>query len=317
MNIITLTINPALDKSAYVDGLVATQKLKCHSIEYQPGGGGINVSRVLGRLGQKTHCLFTSGGDTGKYLNDLLHKEGVTTEAIPVKEWTRENLSVVDTRTNLQYRFGMPGSKLEKIELEATKSLVDRLLKPGDMLVLSGSLPEETPTDYYAQLIKLVSPKKIKVVIDTSGPALLKSLKEKVFLLKPNQKELAHLAGKDYLSRTEQEDYALKMIQSKKAEYIIVSLGAGGAFLASKEGVFYQANPSISPKSTIGAGDSMVAGLIYALTKHFSLPEILKWGVACGAATTMRTGTALADKTDITKVLQMIDHASDEFNSIL
>jgi len=97
MNIITLTINPALDINAKVDGLQPAQKLQCHSVQYQPGGGGINVSRMLNRLEEKTDCVFTSGGDTGKYLNQLLIEEGVQTNNVPVKEWTRENLSVVDT----------------------------------------------------------------------------------------------------------------------------------------------------------------------------------------------------------------------------
>lgn len=306
MNIITLTINPALDKSAKVDGLIATQKLKCHSIQYQPGGGGINVSRMLNRLDEKTNCLFTSGGDIGKYLNDLLLKEGINTNTIPIKEVTRENISVVDTQTNLQYRFGMPGSKLLNTELDTIKTFIDKQVNANDILVLSGSLPEETPTNYYAQLIKQVASKKVKIVIDTSGTTLIESLKQNVFLLKPNQKELAQLAGKTFLSSTEQEAFAIQMIQAKKAEYIVVSLGARGAFLASKEGIVYQSTPSVSVKSTIGAGDSMVAGLIYAIKNNFSLKDILKWGVACGVATTMSEGTTLASKINVTKVLKMI-----------
>lgn len=306
MNIITLTINPALDKSAKVDGLVPTQKLKCHSIVYQPGGGGINVSRMLNRLDEKTHCIFTSGGDTGKNLNELLLKEGINPESIAVKSWTRENLSVVDTQTNLQYRFGMPSNELQNVELAEIKSTLDKCLKNNDILVLSGSLPEKVATDYYAKLIKHVSPKHIKIVIDTSGPALTEALKEKVFLIKPNQRELAQMAGKEFLSSTEQEAFALDIVKSGKAQYVTVSLGARGAFIASKEGIFYQSTPSVSVKSTIGAGDSMVAGLIYGIKNDFSVQDILKWGVACGVATTMNEGTNLANKPHVDHVLKMI-----------
>lgn len=304
--IITLTLNPALDKSAKVDGLVPTQKLKCHSIIYQPGGGGINVSRMLNRLEEKTHCIFTSGGDTGKNLNELLLKEGITPESVAVKAWTRENLSVVDTQTNLQYRFGMPSNGLQNEELTEIKATLDKCLKNNDILVLSGSLPEKVPTDYYAELIKQVSSKNIKIVMDTSGPALTEALKEKVFLIKPNQRELAQLADKEFLSSTEQEAFALEIIKLGKAQYVAVSLGARGAFLASKEGIVYQSTPSISVKSTIGAGDSMVAGLIYAIKNNFSVQDILKWGVACGVATTMNEGTNLGSKSNIDQVLKMI-----------
>tara|TARA_R110000751_G_scaffold301415_5_gene413830 strand:- start:30387 stop:31310 length:924 start_codon:yes stop_codon:yes gene_type:complete len=306
MNITSLTINPALDKNAKVAGLVATQKLKCHAIHYQPGGGGVNVSRMLHRLGEKSNCLFPSGGYTGKHLNDLLLQEGVNTLQVPVKEWTRENLSVVDEQTNLQYRFGMPGGPLYPSELKTIQAFVDKQLKENDMLVLSGSLPEGIASDYYARWIAHTSLKNIKVVIDTSGPALMEAVKEPVFLLKPNQKELAELAGKVFLSSTEQEAFALEMIASKKATYIVVSLGARGAFLASKAGVVYQSTPSVAVQSTIGAGDSMVAGLIYAIKNNFSDRDILKWGIACGVATTMSEGTMLAGKTNVTKILNMI-----------
>lgn len=306
MNITSLTINPALDKNAKVAGLIATQKLKCHSIHYQPGGGGVNVSRMLHRLGEKTNCVFPSGGHTGKHLNDLLLKEGVPAMQIPVKEWTRENLSVVDEHTKLQYRFGMPGGTLYNSELKTIQTFVDKQLNEKDILVLSGSLPEGIPTDYYTQWIAHTSLKNIKVVIDTSGPALMEALKEPVFLLKPNQKELAQLAGKSFLSSAEQEAVALEMIATKKATYIVVSLGARGAFLASKEGVVYQPTPSVAVESTIGAGDSMVAGLIYAIKNNFADRDILKWGVACGVATTMSEGTSLGSTTNVIKILHMI-----------
>ncbi|WP_157831457.1 1-phosphofructokinase family hexose kinase [Confluentibacter flavum] len=306
MNIITLTINPALDKSAKVDGLIPEQKLQCHSIVYQPGGGGINVSRVLKRLDEKTHCIFTAGGDTGQNLNELLLKEGINPKTIYIKAWTRENLSIVDTKTNFQYRFGMPSNGLQNAELDDIKSTLDKYLNNGDILVLSGSLPQNVPTDYYATLIKHVSHKNIKIVIDTSGPALTEALKEKVFLVKPNQKELAQWADKEFLSSTEQEDFALEMVKSGKAEYVVVSLGARGAFMASKDGVVYQSTPSVSVKSTIGAGDSMVAGLIYGIKNDFLVKDILKWGVACGVATTINEGTNLASKSHVDNVLKML-----------
>lgn len=306
MKIITLTINPALDKSAKVDGLIPTQKLKCHSIQYQPGGGGINISRMLKRLGTETVCMLTSGGDTGKYLTELLIKETIQPEIISVKDWTRENLSVVDTQSDLQYRLGMPGSELSVTELNAIKNLLSEKVDSEDILVLSGSLAENMPTDFYAQLIKLFAEKNVKIIIDTSGAALKEALKEKVYLIKPNQRELAQLAEKEFMYTVEQETFAMELIKSEKAKYVVVSLGARGAFLACNEGVFYKSTPSVKVKSTIGAGDSMVAGLIYGIQNNFPPEKILKYGVAFGVATTMGEGTTLGTKENIDMVLKLM-----------
>ncbi|WP_111707651.1 1-phosphofructokinase family hexose kinase [Lutibacter citreus] len=306
MNIITLTVNPALDKSAKVDQIKPDQKLKCHSIEYQAGGGGVNISRVLNVLKVKNKCLFTAGGDTGLNLKNLLLKENINLTAIPVNAWTRENLSVVDNQTQLQYRFGMPGNELSTSEIALIKTIISDEINEDSILILSGSLSEKMPIDLYVQLIKLVKKKNIKVIVDTSDKALMETLKENVYLIKPNQKELAQLAGKEFLSKKEQEAFAMKLLNSNRAKYVVVSLGARGAFLASSEGVFYKTTPSVKVKSTIGAGDSMVAGMVYAIEQGLSSEEILKWGVVCGTATTMSEGTNLASMESINHVIEMI-----------
>ena len=307
MDITTLTLNPALDKSAQVDQFVQEQKLKCHSIQYQAGGGGVNISRVLHTLQVKNKCIFTSGGDTGLYLKNLLVKENIDLKTIAVNSWTRENLSIVDTKTELQYRFGMPGNDLNTSDIELIKTELTNEVKDNSILVLSGSLSEKTPSNLYATLLKMLAGKNVKVVIDTSGQALIETLKENVYLVKPNQRELAQLAGKEFLSKNEQEDFAMELINSKKAKLVVVSMGARGAFLASSEGIFYKSAPSVKVKSTVGAGDSMVAGMVYAIQQGLSSEEILKWGVVCGVATTMTEGTNLASQENINKVLELID----------
>jgi len=307
MDITTLTLNPALDKSAQVDQFVPEQKLKCHSIQYQAGGGGVNISRVLHTLQVKNKCIFTSGGDTGLYLKNLLVKENIDLKTIAVNSWTRENLSIVDTKTELQYRFGMPGNDLNTSDIELIKTELTNEVKDNSILVLSGSLSEKTPSNLYATLLKMLAGKNVKVVIDTSGQALIETLKENVYLVKPNQRELAQLAGKEFLSKNEQEDFAMELINSKKAKLVVVSMGARGAFLASSVGIFYKSAPSVKVRSTIGAGDSMVAGMVYAIQQGLSSEEILKWGVVCGVATTMTEGTNLASQENINKVLELID----------
>lgn len=307
MNIVTLTINPALDKSAKIDHLVPEQKLKCKAIEFQAGGGGVNISRVLHTLGVNNNCMFTCGGDTGKTLKGLLQDEKLEITPISVEAWTRENLAVVDTKTDLQYRFGMPGHGLTATEIEVVKNTINKLVTDNSMFIMSGSIPDTMPSDFYIELINSLSAKNVKIIVDTSGEALKASLKKPVFLMKPNQGELAQLAGKDFLTKTEQEAFAMQLINNKHAEYVVVSLGARGAFLASQSGIFYQNTPSVKVKSTIGAGDSMVAGLVYAIAKGLPAQDILKWGVVCGVATTMTGGTNLASTENIQIVSELLD----------
>lgn len=307
MKIITLTVNPAVDKSAVIDQLVPEQKLKCEAIQYQAGGGGVNISRVLHTLDVENTCVFTSGGDTGLFLEQLLKEEKLSTLPVPVKSWTRENLSVVDAKTELQYRFGMPGGDLSIEEIENLKSIINKTVENESLFIISGSLSEKMPQDLYVQLIQMLAEKKVKIIIDTSSKALELTLSEPVYLIKPNQKELAKLAGKDFLSKDEQEAFAMDLVNKGRATYVVVSMGARGAFLASADGVFYCSTPSVKVKSTIGAGDSMVGGMVYALQKGLTSKEILKWGIACGVATTMTDGTNLATKENIQKVMKHLD----------
>jgi 6-phosphofructokinase 2 len=307
MKVVTLTLNPALDKSAKVDGIITEQKLKCHTITYQAGGGGINVSRVLNRLGIETQCIFPIGGDNGLKLKELLVNESLRIESIPIKSWTRENLSIIDTQNGQQYRFGMPGNTLIEQEIFELEALLEKTLSDEDVFVLSGSLAENTDATYYSRLIKKFTRKNIKVILDTAGTPLIEAVKEHIYLIKPNQRELAHLAGKEFLTKTEQEEYALNLIKTKNIKYVVVSLGSNGAFIASEAGIIYQSPPPIKVKSTIGAGDSMVAGLIYAITNNCSPEMILKWGIACGAAATMNEGMDLARKDIINQVFVLLN----------
>ena len=300
-------MNPALDKSLKVNSLVPNHKLECHSIQYHPGGGGINISRVLNRLEVNHSCIFPFGGDSGAHLVRLLEKENIKPTALAVKSWTRENLSLTNVQNGFQYRLGMPGNRLSDKETATLEALLYSQISENDIVVISGSLPEGLPLDYYAKLIQNLSTKKVKIIIDTPGPVLKEAIKNQVFLIKPNQLELAQLAGKEFLSSADQETFAMELVSSNKVTYVVVSLGARGAFIASKDGISYIYTPSVLVKSTIGAGDSMVAGLIYAILNGDISETILKWGVACGVAATLSEGTQLAQRDNIGKVLKMLD----------
>ncbi|MDP5105683.1 MAG: 1-phosphofructokinase family hexose kinase [Polaribacter sp.] len=306
MKVVTLTINPALDKSAKVAEMIPFDKLDCLDITYHPGGGGINISRVLHRLAVESHCVFPYGGKTGEHLIELLQEEHVSVYSTPISVWTRENFAVFENKTKLQYRFGMPTESFKVDEMKNVERLINEQVATDDIFVISGSLPKGLPTNYYSKLIKNLKAKGVKVIVDTSGPVFSEVLKNELFLIKPNQKELARLAGKESLSKEEREAFAMKLVTTNVSKYVVVSLGKDGAFMAHKGGIEYVAAPEISVKSTIGAGDSMVAGLIYAIVKNETPKNMLRWGVACGVSATLSEGSDLAHKADIYEVLKQI-----------
>ena len=290
-DIVTLTINPAIDKSAKFSGLVAEQKIRCESPRYDAGGGGINVSKAITRLGGESLCIFTKGGSAGERLEALIQQEGIECKTIPTNNWTRENFIGFDILTKSQYRFGFPGATLTETEKETIFQVINEI--KTRYLVISGSLNEGLPTDFYKKVTVLAKASGTKVIIDTSGEALQKVLETGVYLVKPNIGELAKLNGVKRLELKEVELAAKKLIETKSAVIVVVSMGEQGAVLVTKDQTEFVAAPKVEKKSTVGAGDSMVGGMVWALSQNKSLKEVIQWGVACGSATTMNEGTQL------------------------
>jgi len=303
--IITITFNPSIDKSAMVKALVPDKKMQCSLPKSEPGGGGINVARVLHTLGADVLAIFPSGGHTGTHLKRLLQSEKVSFESIPCKNDTRENFAVLDDSDKKQYRFGMPGNKLFKNEWQACLKIIEKQ-KNIDFIVASGSLPMGVPLDIYAQLSKIARNCNSKFIVDTSGDALKKAVDEGVYLLKPNLEELGLLLGKVNLTAENVEASAQELISNNKCEIIVTSLGAKGAMLITKEKTYKVTPPKVAVKSTIGAGDSMVAGIVFGLANGKSLERALHYGVACGTATTMNFGSQLCQKKDVEMLLKIL-----------
>ncbi|MEZ4970651.1 MAG: 1-phosphofructokinase family hexose kinase [Flavobacteriaceae bacterium] len=304
--IVTLTLNPVIDKSVTVAGIGPNTKLRCSSPIYDAGGGGINVSRAIKKLGEESLCIYLAGGPTGEHLRQLLEKIGIEQLVIPIKGWTRDNLAVTDTITKQQYRFGVPGPKVDKKEWETLLDELEKKLEEGNYLVGSGKLPPGMPNDFYVQVAEMAERKKVRFVLDTSGEALIKAAKSKIFLLKPNLGELGTLCGVTSISAMELEPLAKKFLKEHDCEILVVSLGAKGALLATNHLVQHIPAPTVLQKSTIGAGDSMVAGMIVSLLKGKTYSEMVKYGVACGTAATMHEGTQLCNKEDADNLYQWI-----------
>ncbi|WP_439487974.1 1-phosphofructokinase family hexose kinase [Algoriphagus sp.] len=307
MKIATLTISPALDKSTTIDRLQPEKKLRCEEPTYEPGGGGINVSRAIHIMGGESLAIYAAGGPEGDRIEALLEKEGVVQHRIKTEKPTRENLLVMESSTDKHYRFGMPGSELSESELKQCLDAVRELPDEVEYLVASGSLPPGAPEDFYAQVADIAREKNVKCMIDTSGKPLLKAAGSGVCLMKPNLSELSELAGKDEITGMEQEEIARKIISEGKAEILIVSLGARGAMLVTKDTLEYVVPPTVMQKSTVGAGDTMVASVILSLSRGDDIHDAVKWGVAAGTAATMTPGTELCRKEDVQKIFEWID----------
>ncbi|MDT0677992.1 1-phosphofructokinase family hexose kinase [Autumnicola musiva] len=303
--IITLTANPALDIYTNVEKVEPEKKMRSNSPKKDPGGGGINVSRVIKRLGGDTKAIYTCGGFTGKIFSGLLKKENIALDALEVKNEMRQNFGIFEESTGELYRIGFPGEELSEAEYKALLKKIENL-PVAEFLVASGSLPPGVPEDFYSQVAKIAKSKNIKFVLDTSGKALAAGLKEGAYLVKPNLDELEDLSGRKAESMEDRKEMLQEVLQKYSLDIIVHSLGPDGAFLATKEGVKHFPAPNVKPNSSIGAGDSMVGGMVYSLAAGKSLEEAVQYGLACGSATLISPGTELLQKEDAEKLYKQL-----------
>jgi len=302
---LTLTLNPTIDKSAEVDHVTSEKKLRCRSPRYEPGGGGLNVSRAIRKLGGESTALYLAGGLQGRRLQDLLDEEKLDHRPVPIAEPTRENLIVYEDKSGEQYRFGMPGPEVSESEWRGLlDSLRDRDPAP-DYLVASGSRPPGVPDDFYARLARLCREKGTRMILDASGDPLVEAVREGVFLVKPNVAELRTLAGTDdFQDEAELEELACRLTRDGVVEVVVASLGAAGAMLAWKDQCRRLRAPTVSIKSKVGAGDSMVAGIVLGLSRGRSIPDAARFGVAAGAAAVTTPGTELCRREDAERLFE-------------
>ncbi len=295
--IITLTLNPALDKTINVPKLVPDKKLRSTYAKVEPGGGGINVSRAIYKLGGSSDAVYLAGGFTGKHFEELLKSEEVISVALPIQADMRENFVVVDDSANLQYRFGMEGAQVTEPEWQQA---LQYMQEQNDIayIVASGSLPPGVPADIFAKLAVIAKQKNARLIVDTSGEALQHAVKEGLYLIKPNIDELSALCGKEKISKEEILSAARKIIDDGGCEVMVVSMGKEGAMLITKDKQLQVTPPDVTVHSTVGAGDSMVGGMVMALSKNWSLEDMLYYGIAAGTAATMNQGTELCKKED-------------------
>jgi 6-phosphofructokinase 2 len=305
--LITLTLNPALDLATTTDHVAPTHKLRCGPVQRFAGGGGINVARVLHRLGADVCAWALAGGAAGTQVRQLLAAEGVPTLLQPISGDTRENFSVVEITTSQEFRFVLPGPTLRPAEWQACLDALATHTPPPRWLIASGSLPPGTPDDFYAQLAWALAGRGLRVAVDTSGPPLAAALQAGVALVKPSLRELRDVMQKPLEHAADWCTAAQSLVRSGAADIVALSVGEQGAVLATREGVWQAPALNVPATSgTTGAGDCFLATLVWALDRGDAPAEALRWGVAAGAAALLHPGTTLAQADDVRRLVRSV-----------
>jgi 6-phosphofructokinase 2 len=305
VEIVTLTLNPAVDLSTAVEQVVDTHKLRCDAARRYPGGGGINVARVIQRLeGREASCLalYLAGGSAGNLLEQMLTAERVTSRRLRIAGETRENFSVTERSTGREFRFVLPGPQVSTDEWSAMLAVLDALMPAPRYLVLSGSLPPGLPPKAYADLTRYAHLRGTRVVLDTSGPPLALALQAGVYLVKPSLGELEALAEKPLAEEAAWLAAARRLVEDQRAKIVALTLGERGALLvSSEETIRVQALP-VPVSSATGAGDSFLAGLLVALRRGDTLRDAARLAQAAASATLLSSGTALCDANEVKRL---------------
>jgi 6-phosphofructokinase 2 len=304
--IVTFTINPAVDISTSVAVVRPAHKLRCAAPRRDPGGGGINVARVVRRFGADVLAVFTVGGPIGEHLKELVAREGIRSLTIPIRADTREDLAVVESETGQQYRFVLPGPALAETEWRAC---LDALASPDletRFMVASGSLPPGVPDDFYAKLATTMSGGDVKLIVDTSGLPLQRALEAGVYLIKPNLREMRELLGAPMDREHDCIAACRRLVKEGRAEVVALTLGHYGAMLVTRD-VALRADPvPIKPVSTVGAGDSFLGALVARLAAGRDMEDAFRHAVAAGSAALLAHGTELARRDDVERLLSAV-----------
>ena len=305
-NILTITMNPALDVSTAVDEVRHTSKLRCEPMQRRAGGGGVNVARELHRLGADVVAFYTAGHSTGRVMWSLLQQEGVSCHPHPISGFPRESFTVLEHSTGHEYRFVLPGPEITTQEWEDALTDIGKMCQPQSLVVASGSLPPGVPVDFYARVSRVVQAAHGSLIVDTSGEPLSAALEHGVFMVKPSLHEMRDLCGKPLLQLHEVRDAARELVQRGAAKIVVVSMGEVGALMVNGDGAWYAPPLPVVVHSAVGAGDSFVAGMVWALSGGFSAADAFARGVACATATLTSVNSGLGDTAQVLELLKQV-----------
>lgn len=306
-SLITLTPNPALDLTTAVDRMLPGHKLRCGAVRRDPGGGGVNVARMLHRLGASVQAWLLVGGEPGRSVVEALGQEGVPTRTWAMHGSTRENLTVLETATGAEYRLVLPGPDAEPDVWHHCVQALDELASPPRWLIASGGLLPGMPADSYARLLSAQRARGVRVALDCSGAPLAAALAGGVDLVKPSLRELRELLGEPLDTPDAQHAAVRRLIETGRSAVVALSLGDQGAVLATRDGMWRApALPVPSVQGTTGAGDCFLAALVWALDQDLDPAQALQWGVAAATASLGAPGTALAQVPTVRRLREQV-----------
>lgn len=306
-DIVTVTINPAVDIFVTVGHVEPTRKMRCSAPKRDPGGGGINVARVVHRLGGSVAAIYPTGGAIGKLLQRLVEREGITSLVTPSHVETRENFTAFEEDTGAQYSFVLPGSRLHAAEWQACLDRLSSLPERPKFVVASGSVPPGVPDDFFARVAKCGKALGAKTVVDTSRAALAAVLKEGVMLIKPNLAELSEFVGATLDNDRDRIAACRKLVENGHAEAVALTLGDQGALLVTADRAWRAQPLAIDVVSTVGAGDSFLGAMVATLAAGKPLEQAFHVAVAAGGAAVMSAGTELSHEADVKRLLPQVE----------
>jgi 1-phosphofructokinase family hexose kinase len=309
--IYTVTLNPVLDRTLSVPAIVFDDVLRATDVRFDWGGKGFNVSRALRLLGGESMALGFTGGGTGRMLERGLAELGIATELTPIQGETRTNVVIAEEGTGRYIKVNEAGPTILPAEREALLEKVRRLAKPGALWVLSGSLPPGVPAGFYALLVETIQSRGGLVFLDASGEPFRLGCAAGPFLVKPNTAEAAEALG---ISIREREgDWLAEDLRAageaflrQGITYVALSLGAGGLWFAGRDASCRLRPPKIRLGNPTGAGDSLLAGMVWALARGLSPREAAHWGVAAGSAAAMHAGTGVGTFEEVNALTQQV-----------
>lgn len=303
--IVTLTLNPSIDGSSEAETVRPIRKVRTSNERYEPGGGGINVTRVIRELGGSSLALYLAGGVTGSVLEDLLTRNGIGGNRIPIRDHTRVSHTVFERTTRLEYRFVPEGPEVRPSEWQDCLAALGAL--ECEYLVASGSIPRGVPADFYARVAAVAREKGVKFILDTSGQALRETIAVGgIHFAKPSLGEFEQFVGRSLRDAGGLEEAAMDVVRSGRVELLAVTMGHEGALLAQASGTLRLPALKADVRSAVGAGDSFVAAMTLALARGAAPEEALRWGVAAGTAAVLTPGTGLCRREDVERLVVKI-----------
>lgn len=305
-DIFTITFNPAVDISTSVDRVQPVRKLRCRAETRFAGGGGINVARVINRLGGDVEAFFLAGGVVGEQLKQLVANEHVPSVVLTIDEQTRESFTVVDETTKDEFRFVMPGPHLSVAEYQAAIDRIDAIASASKYIVASGSLPHGVPDHVYGYLAGIARKTGALLVIDAAGVHLQAALAEGVHLVKPNLGELQGVVAEPLSERSAQVRACRRLIEAGRSKMVALTMGSEGALLVTEEGAWFADPLPVDVVGTVGAGDSFLGCMVWALSTGQGPEQALKFAVAGGSAALLVSGTQLCQPEDVRRLAPLV-----------